>query len=176
MHFKLNWSSPDSLILCSCVCGLGVDCTTISKERLIIEVVVLAVRIASFQSTSIIEQSLIVHQILIGRLSLSQGNFFTDISFLFFNLLLSFCTDFLHSLFSFDFPHAMISKFLSLAKLLIFVFIIFVFLNSFHVLFRLHRQSSHLLLFLQILLVIHTSLNLCSFLKLKLRLTLCNVE
>jgi hypothetical protein len=47
MHFKLNWGCSDCLVLGSSVGSLSMNCTTISKQWLIIKVVTLTVRVSS---------------------------------------------------------------------------------------------------------------------------------
>lgn len=130
MHFKLNWVCSCCLLLRSCIGSLSMNCTSVSKQRFIIEIIALAVRITSIQSSSIIKKPLIIHNILISRLGLPQSYLLTYISLLFFYLLLSLCSNFFHSFLSLNFLHSMSSEFLSLIHLLLFILIIIIiFLN-----------------------------------------------
>jgi hypothetical protein len=103
---------------------------------------------------------LIIHQILIGWLSLSKCNFLTNISFLFFNFFLFFSSDLFHSFLSFNLSHSVISEFLTLTQLLflLLVFIDILLLNFFEFLSSLHSCSSQLFFLFDILFIVNTSL------------------
>ena len=60
------------------------SCSSICKERLIIEIVIFLIAESSIKACSLIEQSLIVHNISRCWLCLAQGNLFGNISVLFF--------------------------------------------------------------------------------------------
>ena len=150
--------------------------TSICEKRLVVKVVILTIRVASLETTCIIEKSLIVHQLLICWLSLAQGNFFTYVSFFLFYLLLSLASHLFHSFFSLDFPHAMVSELFSFLELRIFVLIILIFLNFLELLPCFKGSLSQFFLFFQVLLVVDTPLNFGPFFQLNLRLALSHIE
>lgn len=166
VHFELDRGGSLGFVFSACVGCLSVDSTAIGKERLIVKVVVFAVRVPGLESSSVVEQALIVHHFLIGWLSLPKSNFFTDISLFFLDLFLLLSSNFLHTFFSFDFPHSMISELLSLLSFLI---LISFFLLNLLIFFSCFQSSfTKFFLFLQVLLVIDASLDFGSFLKLDL--------
>ena len=176
MHFKLNWSCSGGFVFSTCVSRLGIDCTAISKERFVIKIVFFTVGIASLETTCVVKETLVICELLVCRLSLSQGNFFADISFFLLDLFFPLSSDLLHSFLSFNLSHTMISELLSFLHFLILILIPFLFLYLFILFSSLKSSSPQIFFFLQILFIINTSLNFCSFLQLKLRLSLGYIE
>lgn len=131
MHFKLNRSSSGGFVFSTCVSRLSIDCTSISKERFVVKIILFTVRIASLETTCVVKETLVICELLVCWLSLSQGNFLTDISFFLLDLFLSLSPHLLHSFLSFDLSHTMISELLSFLHFLIRILIPFLFLYLF---------------------------------------------
>lgn len=141
VHFELNWSGADCLVFCATVGGLSVDCAAVCKERLVVEVVVLTVGVSCFEASCVVEESLIVHEILICWLCLAKSNLFTDVSFLFLDLLLALVSHLLHPLFTLNLSHPVVPEFLPLLKFLVLILLIVILLNSLEVVPRLQCGS-----------------------------------
>jgi len=176
VHLELHRRCSCCLVSGSGVSCLGIDCTSVSKQRFVVKVIVLTVWISCLKASSIVKKSLIIGKILVGRLSLSKSHFFADISLFFSDLFFLFTSNLFEPFFSFNFSHTMVSKFFSFLNFLILIFIVLLLMN-FLVLFScLESGLSQIFFLLQILLIIDASLNFGSFLELQLWLSFCNVQ
>ena len=143
VHFKLYWLRFFTFILPLWAQCLSMYCASICKQRLVIQVIILTVRVPCLQTCSIVEKSLVKQKFLIGRLSLSQSNFFADISLFLFDLLFPLCSNSFHSIFPFYFSLTMVPELLSLFVIFFLRFWNdFVLLNFFHLISCLLGSSS----------------------------------
>jgi hypothetical protein len=71
LHLELHGRRPYGLVFRSGLCCLGVHCAAVREERLVVEIVVFTVGVASLESTCVVKESLVVHEVLIGGLCLS---------------------------------------------------------------------------------------------------------
>jgi hypothetical protein len=176
MQLQLTPAVPRVLVLRSTVACLGVPYASISKEKFIVEIILLIIRIVSFQPCRVIRESLVVHHFLFGGLCLSERHFFTDIHFFLLYLFFPFPAYFFNASFALDFPHSVVDElpaFLCLSGFVPFFLIpliLFVFFPRFK-----GGLSESFFLFL-VLFVVHTPLYFGFFFQFYLGLSLRNVE
>lgn len=127
------------------------------------------------QPPRLVEEPLVVHQVSVGRLSLSQCYLLADVSLPLPDLLLLLGPDILHPLLPLELFGSELPDLLSFLDLLL-VLIIIIVLNSVLLLPSPHCCLSQRLLLLQILIVCHTLLHPGSLFQLQFRLPLCDVQ
>lgn len=177
VHLELHWGCANCFVFGAAVGCLGVNCAAVGKERLVVEVVLLAVGVSCFEACCVVEETLIVHEILVGGLSLAESNLLTDVSFLLLDLLLALVAHLFHPLLTLDLSHPVVPELFPFLKFLVLILLlIVVLLNLLELIPRLKCCPPQFLLLLEVLLVIHAPLYLCSLLKLDLGLPLCHIQ